>query len=261
MEISKTLRKRKFMKQVRCEICFKEFERARTALAKSKRVFCSKKCYGKGISSGLVKMNIQMTKEVREKIAMANKGNKRASGHIHSKETRNKISENAKERLVNPVNNPMYGKSHTEEAKQQMSEKHAELILNGKKTYGKNHKFGHHESCKNNIVMFYRSSWELACMKWLDSNSAILTYDYEPFKIEYCKTGRKQKHKRYYIPDFLVEFTDGRKELWEIKPKQFVDNERTVLKKEAAIKYCKQASISSYKILTRENLIELKILT
>ena len=51
-----------------------------------------------------------------------------------------------------------------------------------------------------NII--YRSSWELRCMKYFDSNSNILRWQSEEFYIPY-KSPIDQRWHRYF-PDFLI---------------------------------------------------------
>lgn len=67
---------------------------------------------------------------------------------------------------------------------------------------------------------YYRSSWEFAVMKMCDENEAIEKWASESVKIPYRDplTGQNT----VYVPDFLVVFTDKKKqrraELWEVKP-------------------------------------------
>ena len=58
-----------------------------------------------------------------------------------SEETRQKISEAAKERLANPENHPMYGKNHTEETKEKIGEKTRDRfkVPENNPMYGKKH--------------------------------------------------------------------------------------------------------------------------
>ena len=58
-----------------------------------------------------------------------------------SEETRQKISDAAKERLANPENHPMYGKNHTEETKEKIGEKARERfkVPENNPMYGKKH--------------------------------------------------------------------------------------------------------------------------
>lgn len=70
-----------------------------------------------------------------------------------------------------------------------------------------------------NRVMF-RSSWELAFMKWLDTNNAIIRWGSEELAIPYISPLDNRQHR--YFPDMIVMYkhVDGsiRKEIVEIKP-------------------------------------------
>jgi len=48
----------------------------------------------------------------------------------------------------------------------------------------------------------------------LDKDSTVATYTPEPFAIPYIHEGRRHS----YIPDILVEYTNGSKEVIEVKP-------------------------------------------
>ena len=62
----------------------------------------------------------------------------------------------------------------------------------------------------------YRSLWERAFCKWCDTKDKVISWDIEPFAIEYYD--RANKKKRKYYPDFLIILDDGTKYLIEIKP-------------------------------------------
>lgn len=68
--------------------------------------------------------------------------------------------------------------------------------------------------------IFFRSSWELAFMKWLDTNPAVITWGSEEFSIPYISPLDNRVHQ--YYPDFIVMYKDKngqiRKEVIEIKP-------------------------------------------
>ena len=78
----------------------------------------------------------------------------------------------------------------------------------------------------NNI--FFRSSWELAFLKWLDSNNAVLRWGSEELRIPYVHPdGRVHQ----YYPDMIVMYIDVtgqvKKEIIEIKPyKESVETPR-----------------------------------
>ena len=76
--------------------------------------------------------------------------------------------------------------------------------------------------------IFFRSSWEIAAMKFFDSSVAVLKWGSEEIKIPYLKpiidpvTGRPGFKPAMYFPDFLVIYQDKegniQKELLEVKP-------------------------------------------
>lgn len=65
------------------------------------------------------------------------------------------------------------------------------------------------------MIFFFRSGLELKFIKYLEKNRKVKRYKSESLQIEYFFNGRDHN----YIPDILVEYTDGKIELWEIKPK------------------------------------------
>lgn len=68
----------------------------------------------------------------------------------------------------------------------------------------------------DNTNIVYRSSWERAVFKWLDSNSSIEWWNSEEVVITYiCATDNKQH--RYFI-DIAFRTTNGKTYLIEIKP-------------------------------------------
>lgn len=86
-------------------------------------------------------------------------------------------------------------------------------------------------------------------MKHLDARDDVASWDYESFRISYVY----DNHKRWYVPDFTVKFIDGRSEVWEIKPKEFILSERNVLKTKAAEDWCSENE-SKYVIMTGDDL-------
>lgn len=49
-----------------------------------------------------------------------------------------------------------------------------------------------------------------------------------------------QKHQRRYVPDFIVEYTDGRRVLIEVKDPSRIDSNDVQRKRKAAEMWCKQ---------------------
>ena len=58
-----------------------------------------------------------------------------------------------------------------------------------------------------------------------------------------------QKHRRRYVPDFLVEYEDGRKAVIEVKDPSRIDSNDVQRKRKAAEIWCKQRSME-YQLAT-----------
>ena len=58
-----------------------------------------------------------------------------------------------------------------------------------------------------------------------------------------------QKHQRRYVPDFLVEYEDGRKALVEVKDPSRIDSDDVQRKRKAAEIWCRQRNME-YEIAT-----------
>ena len=230
---------------------------------------CSKKCYGAYRTSHpeLYEKNTsamhteESWKKIRDYVQekMSQPGwEPHFKGKHHSEESKEKLREAKRLNPSSGEKNGMYGKNHSHEARNKMSEVRTRRLVEGEtKPYGKNnHMCGDHKSIKTERNHRYRSSWELETMKYLDNNPEFFSWNYECLRIPYFY----DNHKRWYVPDFLVEYVDGRKEIWEIKPKEFVSSRACQLKKEAATSYCDSEGISEYKILTRDELKQMGIL-
>ncbi|HUN85974.1 MAG TPA: TnsA endonuclease N-terminal domain-containing protein [Terracidiphilus sp.] len=61
--------------------------------------------------------------------------------------------------------------------------------------------------------MQWESANELNAFRLLDADAEVKGFAEQPCIIEYVDDGKLRKH----TPDILVEFREGRKELWEIK--------------------------------------------
>jgi len=250
-------------KETICNMCSVSFL---MAPCKEKETnFCSRECYWqyRKIDPRVKAKRKPLSESAKIKIGAANKGKQSRLGAILSEETKEKISRHHKETGCFAGNkNPMYGKSHTDEVRQKMSEIVSSQMVAGKRrAYGKNyHEKGYVFSVKLNHNVFYRSSWEKAATQWLDDNNNVITFAYEPFSIRYIQKEGNREHIRHYIPDFFVEYADGTKELWEIKPLIYANTEKVKQKQIAAEEYCKLNGINDYRILTKEDLKSMNIL-
>ncbi len=66
----------------------------------------------------------------------------------------------------------------------------------------------------NNI--YYRSSWELSLMVWLDNNPNVKNWSSETVVIPYLCEIDKKIHR--YFPDFKITFDNNKTYLVEVKP-------------------------------------------
>lgn len=252
-------------KIIKCDTCGLEMRKAYSQIKKTN--FCSMKCYGiyKSTDPKVAERSRRpCSEETKRKIGKANKEKPKRFGILHTQETKDKISKHHKNSgCFVGEKNPMFGKKHSTETKEKMSEIVSREIISGqRKKYGNNnHVSGDFKSLKTGIEMHYRSSWELACMKWLDTNDNVSSYDYEAVRIPYYEYLIDRRYKRHYVPDFIIEYKDGHKEMWEIKPQKLTENEKTRLKELAADEYCATSGIQCFKILCKQQLQKLHILT
>ncbi len=88
----------------------------------------------------------------------------------------------------------------------------------------------------------YDSSWELEYMKRLEKDKTVAKWTKNHgITIQYVT---EAGNVRGYRPDFLIERTDGTKELREIKSGRDIRNPDTLRKHEAARNWCKKRGMS-----------------
>lgn len=92
-------------------------------------------------------------------------------------------------------------------------------------------------SSKTNKTIYYRSSWELALAKQLDTDVAVKTWDYESIVLYY----ELNEETKRYVPDFHIEWIDGYHSLVEVKPSKLRNNPKNILKRESATKFCEES--------------------
>lgn len=103
------------------------------------------------------------------------------------------------------------------------------------KTKKVNFKEGSYTSSKMKMDFKYRSGYEETVYECLDSWHEILAFEPEPFEVSYIFEGKAHK----YIPDIIVTFIDGHKEVWEIKPVSQTDLPKNKAKWDYARDFCK----------------------
>lgn len=131
------------------------------------------------------------------------------------------------------------------------------MIKNGEIKYSnKCFENGFFKSKKNGKDFFYRSSWEKLVMEHLEKNKKVLSYNCEPFAIDYEFSGMTKK----YLPDVLIEYDNGIKKMVEIKPEYQLKNPRNIAKIKAAENYCKNNDLI-FEIWTDKDIENIKNIT
>lgn len=153
-----------------------------------------------------------------------------------------------------------YRSKHIGEIIPQGAQTRALIIRDIKKKGNKNKlitkfKQGNFYSEKNKCNIFFRSGLELKFIKHLEKNPKVRKYKAESLQIEYFFNGGNHN----YIPDILVEYTDGKIELWEIKPKSQTKWDKNIAKWKAANIYCKKRNWE-FIVMTENALKKLNIL-
>jgi hypothetical protein len=257
-----------------CGFCAKPITRLASQIVGKTSLFCDRKCLSEHKKIHQHPNAIEALKrttadpEFRAFMSEQAKARFERDGHPwtdrqHTEETKAKLRlSHALTGRSKGTKNGMYGRGHTEASRVKMSEAHSRNIVEGKGYIygGTGHSHGQYTSSKGNDgqSMYYRSSWERAMMFYLDADESVTRYDFERLRIEYWDIDH---HKRHYVPDFLVTYADGHRAMYEIKPKQFLNNEKTKLKAEAARAYCEANGVQTHEILTGELLRERGIIT
>lgn len=127
--------------------------------------------------------------------------------------------------------------------------------FSGKKIKTKKPKFkqGFFDSKKMRKAIFYRSGYELSVYECLEYLNEVVNYDAECLKIPYFWQGEP----RTYVPDIYIEFLDGRREIWEVKPEKQTCMEQNKAKWEAVQIYCKHRGWN-FKVIKEREIKELK---
>jgi len=91
----------------------------------------------------------------------------------------------------------------------------------------------------NGKELHYRSGFECEIYECLEAIPEVAKFEAEPFAVQYIfEEGGKPTMHDYY-PDLRVYWSDGRIEIWEIKPAKQTTIPRNEAKWKAAAKYCK----------------------
>jgi len=194
------------------EIALKKVSELRAGLTpeiEKKRIESTKQAY------------LSMTKEDKQKFS-ERMSERWASGSM--KETKLKSAKTFKERFAD-------GTYDFTERNQKLSESISQKYVNGSWKFSK----GMHLSVKTGKEHYYRSSWELQYMNFLDNDVDVVSWESEFISIPYEFNGAIHK----YIPDFHVERITGHT-LVEVKPLALRSIPKNAAKRLAAQEFCKK---------------------
>lgn len=164
----------------------------------------------------------------------AGKTGKTHRGVPHSEDTKHRLSETAHERMSDPARNPFIGKKRSLESREKQSKTRVERIIAGE--YAGWFDRGYVNATKAGPGrVHYKSSWEKRMVEKLEADPRVLSFQYEKLSIPYVLDG----HKRHYVPDFTVLYTDMRTIIYEVKPSCFLGAKINVAKFAAAHEFCK----------------------
>jgi len=235
---------------LKCECCDKDFY---VLPSNTKRRFCSKSCaltgennprYGKpGTLTGKKAWNNGLTAETDLRL--------KKLGEKLSEISKNQFKEGI--RSHHGERNPNYGRipdTRTTEQKDNYSRAAIKRILDGVGGYKTGHVTGVYcgKKCKNPVS--FRSSWELAAMMFWDDQNNIFSYEYEPFIF-------KIGENRRTVPDFLLVYLDGKREIVEIKPTP-ISNLPTISEKLDLTRKLVEELGLSYNLIGNEDIDEMK---
>ena len=110
-------------------------------------------------------------------------------------------------------------------------------------------KASHFFSKKCNTEFYCRSSYERAYLEKLETDPQILSFDTEPFRVPYIYEGREHN----YVPDFIINRTDGTSFIAEVKPSSLVFEPKNAAKIAACQAICNEKRIP-YSIITEHDL-------
>jgi len=104
-------------------------------------------------------------------------------------------------------------------------------------------------------LIHYRSGWECKCYELLEEWDKVVAYAGEPIRIPYLWMGEE----RTYKPDIVIDYADGRREVWEIKPANQTNLKQNKAKWHSAKEYCHMRDWE-FIVITEKGLNKLRML-
>ena len=167
------------------------------------------------------------SQSIRDKQSMFMSANNNSMGG-RSQETKNKISKNRTGKGIGVTGQYI----RTKEIKEKISKS---VVVQHKAGAYRQNKFGikgYYYSNKMNKEFYYNSSWEKRFLECIDKWKRIDSFYYEPLEVPYIF----MRVEHIYLPDFLVEYDNGIKSIWEIKRQDLIDHDPIVEEKICALK-------------------------
>jgi len=119
--------------------------------------------------------------------------------------------------------------------------------------------------------IMFRSSWEIAMMKFLDSSSAVIKWGSEEIRIPYLKpvldpvTGKATFKPAGYFPDFVVVYQDKdgniQKEILEVKPLKETLAEKATSDRDKVMLAVNIAKWKAAEAFARQNGMKFRVIT
>ena len=170
----------------------------------------------------------KLSEETRKRQSLAKLGKK-----SNSKGCRWNMSDEAKLK-ISLASKGKKKSFRTVEHKERISDRVSEAYRTGKVNWNIK---GYFFSKKNNRGVPYRSSYELSAFQILEQLSEVKNYEYESLKVSYVDSQGKLRNT---VPDILVNYVNGKKQIIEVKSEYYLNNENALLKITALEKYAKE---------------------
>lgn len=228
-----------------CVICGTKFI---VSFYKRNRKTCSRKC------SGQLRLRHLDRESFGQAVSKAKKG-KTHRGAPWSQETREHLLAVFNDGRRRGTGNSMFGRRHTDDARARMSATRTQRIIDGVYDTRKWAKKGNVWASKAQRNIPYRSSWELRAIERLERDPTVTSFKFEPVRIPYFYQAQNDEisRQRHYVPDFLIDYTDGSRLLVEVKPDCHVSAAINVAKAAAARELCEEMGWQ-FKFWTKEDL-------
>lgn len=206
------------------------------------------------------KLNFYKTEEGKDAIrrrSLKMTGNEKLSKSLKlafsKKEVKERMSKSVKESMT-PEHRRFLSQLRKDKFRNDPEFREKQLnILRSRKIKGYRSEFIYSRKCLNSLdgYVYCDSSYEIAYILSLELDDSVEWFSKEPRDLNIEYTHNSEIH--WYWPDFIVKYKSGEIYLIEIKPKNLINNDNVISKKEAAEKWCKENGME-YRILTEDDI-------